>query len=191
MKFLILFVSILMTSTLAQAAKKNLAKDSFTAWSETPSEIWLGILKTEKGYEPEARLAHYEISSMSKKSIALPRELQGREVIRVFTATDGAVVVTQQRVEQGDKPLVNFYSKKTSAWTPLGEIPCESPLKIEAESTALNTTCERDALTTELRFPLKQHKVDVKAKSLRPIPSLETLELGQDKKPIRLEARSL
>lgn len=169
----------------AYAAPKG-AQENFTAWSETSKEAWFGVLKTEKGYEPEARLGHYVFEAKAARSVSVPSELQGREVIALFPIKEGVLVVTQLRVEQGDEPRVNTYSLKTKKWNDLGKVACPTPEKISVEKSTLKTICDKEGVATTLKLELPKVSFDNTAKSERVVGKKSELNLGSSAQSVKV-----
>lgn len=89
---------------------------------------------------PEISLFEREQNG-AKKVLDLPQEAKNREIIAIFPANKGFLIVTQQKIEQGDKPTSFYYDSATKVWRFLGKVDCEVPSEISFTKVKVIFSC--------------------------------------------------
>lgn len=132
----------------------------FTTLSSSGKDVFAGVKKEAKGMEPETYLLQVG-RDLSSKKIALPKELEHREVIALFPAEKNQLVVMSQRtVEQGDNPQFHSYNPAKKEWKKLAEVQCMSFAKLKVEKSAVTVNCletneKGDEVETQKKVTLK------------------------------------
>lgn len=157
----------LLTLTLASLFTTAACADStvFTTLGSNGKDIYAGVKIEKKDHEPETHLVEVSGKDLKEQKIALPTELSHREVIALFRAQKNQlVVITQQTIEQGDKPQVHSFDPAKKTWKKIAEVDCVSFTKLKLEKAAIIVQClETNAQGKEVE---KAQKVALKDTSL-------------------------
>lgn len=140
----------------------------FTTLGLGDKSVYAGIKKQAKGMEPETYILEVSFNGFHQTKLALPKELIHREVVGLYGAEKGnLVVITQRTVEQGDKPEFHRYHTQSKAWKKLAVSDCLSFSQVKVEKNALHLTClEHDKKGDEIEVVKKVDLPGVKLKDL-------------------------
>lgn len=106
--------------------------------------IVAGVKSVEPGMEMQSHLLEVNASTMSSRTIKLPRELESREIVGLLGDLKGfLVVVTQITRGGGDKPQVHRFDTSKNVWKKMGEVDCISFSKVAVTSAGLEFSCEQ------------------------------------------------
>jgi hypothetical protein len=128
-----LFFLLVTTSARAQAPV-------FTTVSVSGNGVFAGVKREAKGEEPETYLLR--IKDLDSTRILLPGELLHREVVGLFPAEQGLLIVmTQRTIEQGDEPRLHRFSLQSREWKQIAKVDCTSFAKVRTEKNSITVHC--------------------------------------------------
>jgi hypothetical protein len=114
----------------------------FTTLTSTDKNIFAGVKSEQKGMEPETYLLEIEGDKLTSSKVKLPIDIQHREIVALFPAEKGMLLVLSQRtVEQGDHPQIHTYNPVKKEWKKIAESTCSSFAKLKVESSAITFSC--------------------------------------------------
>ncbi len=140
----------------------------FTTLGLGDKSVFAGIKKQVKGMEPETYILEVSFKALSQSKLDLPKELIHREVVGLYGAEKGKLlVITQRTVEQGDRPEFHLYNTQSKEWKKLAESDCLSFSQVKVEKSALHLTClEHDKKGDEIEVIKKVDLPEMKFKVL-------------------------
>lgn len=134
---------ILLTFTLL-TMQIAFAESTFTTVASLDNKVvYAAVKETKPGMEMISHLVEIQADKLSSKKIALPGELDGREVIALLPAEKGQlVVVTQITRGGGDQPQVHSYETSKAKWNKLGQVDCTSFARMKTTKDSVELACE-------------------------------------------------
>ena len=119
-----------------------LAETALTAVATGPKQVVVGVRSAEPGAEPVTSLVAIDAKTRAARSVPLPKELAGREVIALLPAGERWLVVTQWTMEQGDAPQVHGWNPAKKSWKKLGTFDCTAVIGLRVEASSIVLRCE-------------------------------------------------
>lgn len=135
-------ITILTLSTFLWINSVMAQSPVFTGLTATDKNVFAGVKSEQKGMEPETYLIEVSGDKLTSSKIKLPLEIQHREIVALFPAEKGMLLVLSQRtIEQGDHPQIHTYNPVKKEWKKIAESTCSSFAKLKIESSAITFSC--------------------------------------------------
>lgn len=98
----------------------------------------------ESGKNLTPKITKFNTATSKKSLLSIPQDLKSREILGMFFHHETLYVVSQWRIERGDKPRLHAFETNNKKWNRLGEFSCLSPKEIVFENKKVSLTCFGD-----------------------------------------------
>lgn len=137
-------LSALLLGSLALAQGAAAAVQVTAAQHYEGKTLFLGLRRKTQGHTEATALLRMDAKDLQTKTIKLPPEVAGREIVAILPSSRLVVLVTQLTNGGGDAPLVHILSLQSSRWRKAAKVACPSPNSIRVKGDTLVFACAPD-----------------------------------------------